>query len=82
MYDTQSDQEDTAVYIRYQGWGSKVGRAYYRAGNTVWQVRVPEDNGHVKAGRVAGESQEGRKNLGARRLEGAQEAAEKKKTMA
>ncbi len=82
MYDTQSGQEDTAVYIRYQGRGSKVDRAYYRTGDSVWQVWIPQDNGHVKTGRVAGESQEGRKNLEKRRLEGAQEAAEEKKVMA
>jgi len=55
---------------------------YYRTGGSVWQVWIPEDNRYVKTGRVASESQEGRKNLEGRRIEGATEAAEEKKTMA
>ncbi len=33
-----------------------VGGTYYRTGNSVWQVRIPEDNRYVKAGRLAGKS--------------------------
>jgi hypothetical protein len=82
MYNTQSGQEDPAANTTYQGRGTKVGGTYYRIGNSVWQVWIPEDHSHVKPRRMAGESQEGRKNLEERRLEGAKEAAEEKKAMA
>ena len=82
MYNNRSIQEDTATYFSYHRWGDEVGSTYYRTGGSVWQVWIPEDNRYDKTGRVASESQEGRKNLEGRRIEGATEAAEEKKTMA
>ena len=39
------------------------GDSDYRIGNTVRQVRIPENNSYVKAARLASESQESRANL-------------------
>ena len=52
------------------------------SGNQVRPVRISEDNSHVKAGRVVGESQEGGKNLEDGRTHGAAEAAKEREIMA
>ena len=69
------------IITRIQRWENKVGRAYYRTGDSVWEVRIPKKHRLVKTGMLAGESQEIRKNLRARKHEGTKEAAEEKKIM-
>ena len=55
---------------------------YYRTGDSVREVRIPEDHSHVKARRVVGESQEGRANLEEGGAKSTEEAAEEKQTLA
>ena len=72
-----SIQKDTTAYVVHpRGWRGNIGSTYYRTGDSVWQIWVPKNHSHVKARRMASESQEGRKNLEERRAESTEEAAE------
>ena len=82
MLGTQLGQKDTASYSTCNGRGGTVKGQDYRTGHKVWQVRLSQDYGIIKAGRLASESQEDRTDLEARRIEGTKEAAETKEAVA
>ena len=70
------------VSAAYRHRRREADRKDYGVGFSVWQIRISEDYSHVASRILASKSQEGRKDLEERRVEGTAEAAEEGQIMA
>ena len=82
MQSAQSAQENPETSSMYYQRGREADESHYRTGDTIWQVRLSKDYGYAEERELASESQKSGTDLEARGIEGAEEAAEKKKAMA
>ena len=76
------DKVDTAAYKARITGRTNNNRAHHGACKAVRTVRVQKDNGNAEERGVEGEPQEGGEDLETGRIEGAEEAAQKRKALA
>ena len=70
MPDTGAGQDDTAGSSMHHWCGGEADGSDSGTGDSVWEIRVSKDNGALEERKLVSESQESRKDLEARRLEG------------